>query len=97
MGRTKDGKLRHLADRLSWQAFDAKYPEFASDSRSIRHSLSSDGVSPNCTISTTYSVWPVMLVPYNLPPWLCLKQPSFILSMILPGPKGAGNNIDLYL
>ena len=25
--RTKYGKLRHPADELSWQAFDAKYPE----------------------------------------------------------------------
>ena len=48
-------------------------------------------------MSTTYSVWPVMLIPYNLPPWLCMKSTSFILSMIIPGEKGSGNNIDVYL
>ncbi|NAW23590.1 hypothetical protein FGF82_24025, partial [Salmonella sp. gx-f9] len=30
----------------------------------------------------------VVFVPYNLPPWICMKQSSFILSMIIPGEKG---------
>nr|XP_016486620.1 PREDICTED: uncharacterized protein LOC107806861 [Nicotiana tabacum] len=48
-------------------------------------------------MNTNYSIWPVVLVPYNLTPWLCVKQPNFILSMIIPGPRTAGNNIDVYL
>ncbi|KAK8559251.1 hypothetical protein V6N12_042532 [Hibiscus sabdariffa] len=48
-------------------------------------------------MSTSYSTWPVVLVPYNLPPWLCMKQSSFILSMIIPDEKGPGNDIDIYL
>jgi len=48
-------------------------------------------------MSTNNSIWPVILVPYNLPPWLCMKQPSSILSMIIPGPRMVGNNIDVYL
>jgi hypothetical protein len=38
-----------------------------------------------------------MLVPYNLPPWMCMKQQYFILSMIIPGPTAPGMNIDVYL
>ena len=38
-----------------------------------------------------------MLIPYNLPPWMCLKQPFWIMSMIIPGPTSLGNNIDVYL
>lgn len=34
---------------------------------------------------------------YNLPPWLCMKQPYLFLSLLIPGPKGPGNNIDMYL
>ncbi|XP_060182958.1 uncharacterized protein LOC132612901 [Lycium barbarum] len=60
-------------------------------------SLASDGFNPFGTMSTNYSIWPVVLVPYNLPPWLCMKQPNFILSMIILGPRTAGNNIDVYL
>ena len=44
-----------------------------------------------------YSVWPVVLIPYNLPPWLCMKSTSFILSTIVPRPTSPGNDIDVYL
>lgn len=96
-GRTKDGKLRHPADALAWKAFDARYSEFASDPRSVRLGLASDGFNPFRTMSTTYSTWPVLLTPYNLPPWICMKKQSVILSSIIPGEKGPGNDIDVYL
>lgn len=37
------------------------------------------------------------LMPYNLPPWMCMKQPFFILSIIIDGPKAPGNKIDVFL
>jgi hypothetical protein len=48
-------------------------------------------------MSSSHSTWPVMLVPYNLPPWLCMKHPYFMLSMIIPGPSSPGMKIDKYL
>lgn len=95
MDRTKDGK--HLADGLAWNAFDARYPDFAADPCNVRLGLASDGFNPFRTMSATYSVWPVMLIPYNLSPWLCMKPPLFILSMIIPEEKGPGNDIDICL
>jgi len=95
--RPRDRKLRHPADGLAWKEFDNRYKGFASDLRSVRLGLASDGFNPFCTMSTTYSTWPVILIPYNLRPWLCMKQTSFILSMIIPGEKGPGNDIDVYL
>ncbi|KAH1055162.1 hypothetical protein J1N35_033227 [Gossypium stocksii] len=95
--RTDDGLLRHPADSLAWKSFDIKFPSFTSDLRSVRLGLASDGFNPYKIISTLYSTWPVMLVPYNLPQWLCMKQSSFILSMIIPGEKSLGNDIDIYL
>lgn len=80
--RTKDGVLRHTADRLAWKEFDERYLEFAFDPRNVRLGLSSDGFNPFGNMSTSYSTWPVMLVPYNLPPWMCMKQPSQMLSLI---------------
>jgi hypothetical protein len=38
-----------------------------------------------------------MLVPYNLPHWMCMKQPYFMLSLIIPGLSAPGQNIDVYL
>ncbi|XP_030934441.1 uncharacterized protein LOC115959910 isoform X3 [Quercus lobata] len=48
-------------------------------------------------MSSTHSTWPVMLVPYNLPPWLCMKRSSLILSLLIPGPTSPGIAIDVYL
>ncbi|GJT78566.1 hypothetical protein Tco_1045291 [Tanacetum coccineum] len=97
MGRTKDGKLRHPGDGLAWKAFNDRYPKFAEDPRSVRLGLASDGCNPFRTMNTSHSTWPVLLIPYNLPPWICMKQQSFILSAIIQGEKGPGNDIDVYL
>ncbi|GFP88985.1 hypothetical protein PHJA_001042200 [Phtheirospermum japonicum] len=95
--RTKDGNLRHPADSPAWQYFDFKHPGFANDPRNVRLGLASDGFNPFNNMSVTHSTWPVILVPYNLPPWMCIKQPYFIMSLLIPGPSAPGNNIDVYL
>ncbi|XP_074299742.1 uncharacterized protein LOC141630899 [Silene latifolia] len=93
----KDGKLRHPTDALAWEQFDSRYPEFVSDPRSVRLELATDGFNPNRLMNTTYSTWPVILIPYNLPPWLCMKPSSFILSCIIPGKSSPGIDIDVFL
>ncbi|XP_073036927.1 uncharacterized protein [Primulina eburnea] len=95
--RTKDGYMRQPADSPAWQTFDHNHPEFAKDPRNIRLGLASDGFNPFKNMSVAHSTWPVILVPYNLPPWMCMKQPYFILSLLIPGPSAPGNNIDIYL
>lgn len=95
--RTKDGNLRHPADSPAWQNFDFRYPEFAKDPRNVRLGLASDGFNPFKTMNVSHSTWPVILIPYNLPPWMCMKQPTFIMSLLIPGPSAPGNNIDVYM
>ena len=95
--RNKDGKLRHPADALSWKDFDEKNPQFAADPRNVRLGLASDGFNPFKTMNVSYSIWPVIVIPYNLPPWYVMKRSNFILSLIVPGPKGPGNKIDVYM
>ncbi|GKE19105.1 ribose 5-phosphate isomerase A, partial [Tanacetum coccineum] len=72
-GRTKDGKLRHPTDGLAWSGFNDRYSQSASDPRSVRFGLASDGFNPFGTMSTSHSTWIVLLIPYNLPPWICMK------------------------
>ncbi|GMI98864.1 hypothetical protein HRI_003555700 [Hibiscus trionum] len=69
-GRTNDGFFRHPANSLAWKSFDQKFPNFAGDPRNVRLGLASDGFNPFKIMSTSYSTWPVLLVPYNLPPWI---------------------------
>ncbi|XP_068498546.1 uncharacterized protein [Phaseolus vulgaris] len=89
--------MRHPRDSEAWKAFDVLHPEFANDPRNVRLGLASDGFNPFGTVSTSYSIWSVVLIPYNRPPWECMKQTSFILSMIIPGKQMTGNDIDVYL
>lgn len=95
--RTKDGYMRHPADSPAWKTFNFKNPSFALEPRNVRLCLASDGMNPFRTMSTTYSIWPVILMIYNLPPWMCMNADNLILSMVIPGPDSPGNNIDVYL
>nr|XP_043611981.1 uncharacterized protein LOC122583665 [Erigeron canadensis] len=95
--RPKDGNLRHPADGQSWKDFDSLYPQFAKETRNVRLGLSSDGFNPFRTMSIAHSTWPVVLVNYNLPPWMSMKPEYFMLSLLIPGPESPGNNIDVYL
>ncbi|KAL6313164.1 hypothetical protein AAG906_016741 [Vitis piasezkii] len=65
--------------------------------RNVRLGLASDGFNPFGNMSISYSMWPVVLIPYNLPPWMCMKQTFFMLSLLIPGPTAPGNDIDIYL
>lgn len=95
--RVNDGVMRHPADSLAWKSFDELHKDFSLDPRNVRLGLASDGFQPFNQSKTSYSIWPVILIPYNLPPWLCMKEPNFILSTLIPGPDGPGDAIDVYL
>ena len=88
--------LRHPGDGEAQRAFDAQFLNFSPDLRNVRLGLTSDDFNPFRTMSTNYSTWPVLLIPYNMSPWTSMKQSSFILSMIIPGEKSPGHNIDIF-
>lgn len=70
---TKDRKLRHPVDAKAWKSFDERYPDFAEDPRNVKLGLASNGFNPYEQASNGYSIWPVVLVVYNLPPWACIS------------------------
>ncbi|XP_074374509.1 uncharacterized protein LOC141714912 [Apium graveolens] len=90
-------KLRHPADAEAWKALDARYPQFSSENRNIRLGLAADGFNPFRTMNISHSTWPIILVNYNLPPWLCMKQENLILSTLISGPESPKNNIDVFM
>jgi hypothetical protein len=96
-GSTKDGVLRLLADSEAWKSFDNLYPDFSFESRNMRLGLTSDEFNPFGNMSTSHSIWPIILISYNLPPWMCMKQTSFILSLVISGPSSLEIDIDVYL
>ncbi|XP_039118701.1 uncharacterized protein LOC120254719 [Dioscorea cayenensis subsp. rotundata] len=99
VGRTNDGRLRHPRRCSCMEIFLMQDIQiFACEPRKMLGLWAFlDGFNPFKIFKYFYSTWPVVLIPYNLPPWIGMKQPSFILSMIIPGDKGPGNDIDIYL
>ncbi|KAL0558688.1 hypothetical protein IC582_003268 [Cucumis melo] len=95
--KNSDGKMRHPVDSVSWDSIDAKWPDFSNDPRNLRFGLATDGFNPFSNLSSRYSCWPVMLVTYNLPPWLCMSKENIMLTLLIPGPKQPGNDIDIFL
>jgi hypothetical protein len=89
--------LGHLADAIVSKEFVEEHEGFARDSRNVKLGLTSDGFSPFGNMSTTYSIWLVVLMPYNLPLWRCMKARNMILSLLIPGPTTPRNEIDVYL
>lgn len=82
--------LSHLADFEAWKNFHMRYPECCKKSRNVRLGLASDDFNPFFMMSSTYDCWHVVLIPYNLPPWMCLKKSSLMLSTLIHGPSSKG-------
>ena len=78
--------LSHPADGEAWKEFDIRYPWFANDPRNVRLALSSDGFNPFNNMSTSYSMWPVVVVNYNMLYCEAQKQLHFMLSLLIPSP-----------
>ncbi|XP_058211648.1 uncharacterized protein LOC131323825 [Rhododendron vialii] len=95
--RVSDGQLRHPSDSPSWKLVDHKWPDFAAEPRNLRLALSADGINSHSSLSSRYSCWPVVLVIYNLPPWLCMKRKFMMLSLLISGSAQPGNDIDVFL
>ncbi|XP_074360953.1 uncharacterized protein LOC141701189 [Apium graveolens] len=97
MGRQQDGKVRHPADTEAWKMIDADYPDFSLENRNVSLGVASDGFNPYRSMNLSHSTWPIVLVNYNLPPWLCMKQENLILSTLISGPDSPKNSIDVFM
>ena len=70
MNKSKNDRImRHPSDGEAWSHFDATFPKFMKEPINIRLGFASDGFNPFGTMSLSYSMWPVLLIPYNMPPW----------------------------
>ena len=88
--REKDGMLRHAADSPHWKLIDDEFKEFGCEARNLRLGLCTDGINLFGNMSSQHSTWPVLLVIYNLPPWLIMKRKYIMLSLLISGPKLLG-------
>ena len=94
---SKDGIMCHPFDSPAWETMDSKLPDFSNDPHNVQLAMEVDGFNPFGSLSSTHSIWPIVLVTYNLPSWLSMKMRFCLLSLLIPGPKQPGNDIDFYL
>ncbi|XP_042472108.1 uncharacterized protein LOC122054736 [Zingiber officinale] len=95
--KSHDHMMRHPVDSIAWDTINHKWPAFASDPRNLWLGLATDGFNPFGDLSSRYSCWPVILVNYKLPPLMCMAKENLMLTLLIPGPKQPGNDIDVYL
>nr|ABA97946.2 transposon protein, putative, CACTA, En/Spm sub-class [Oryza sativa Japonica Group] len=95
--RKVDSMLRHPADSVQWRTIDRIYQEFSNDPRNMCFAMCMDSINPFGDLSSRHSTWPVLLVNYNLPLWLCFKRKYIMLAMLIQGPRQPGNDIDVFL
>ncbi|XP_020249305.1 uncharacterized protein LOC109826696 [Asparagus officinalis] len=94
---SENGRMSHPRDTPAWKDFDSRHPTFSQEPRNIRLGLASDGFCPFSFKGNPHSTWPVVMMIYNLSPWLAMDQSYFMMPLLIDGPKSPGNNIDVYL
>jgi len=73
------------------------YTNFSGDPCNVRLELTSDGFIPFRTMSVSHRTWPVVLINYNLAPWMSMKPKYLTLCLLIRSPSSSGNDIDIYL
>jgi hypothetical protein len=77
---------------------DNKWPDFATNLRNIRFGLATNGFNPFSDKTCIWSTWLIMLLVYNLPPWMATKWFFMFLALLILGKEQVkSENIDVYL
>ena len=93
-----DGRMRGPFDSPQWQHVRENYIDFSSDFRNIHLGMCVDGLNPHSQKWSTHSLWPILLLNYNIPPWLTIKNFFIMLCLLIPGPDAVtAGNIDVFL
>jgi hypothetical protein len=91
--------VRHPCDSKAWRHFhDNVDPTFRTDARNIHFALAANGVHPFKQTRSSWSIWPVTLLNYNLPPWLSTKKFFVLLALLIPGKESVTSEVfDVYM
>ena len=96
--KSNDGKMRGPFDSPQWDHIKANHPDFEADSRNVHLGLCADGVNPHSQKRSTHSLCPVLLLNYNIPPWLTIKKFFIMMALLIPGPEAVtAEHIDVFL
>lgn len=93
-----DGKMHFVPNSKAWHHIDAIYLEFATKPRNVRLGLTTDGVNSYGEKNNNWLTWPILILNYNLPPWLVTKILFILFYLIISRPKNVkSNKINVYV
>ena len=94
-----DGLVKHPCDSKAWKHFHNNVDQtFGNDARNVHFALAADSVNPFKQTHSTWSTWLVMLLNYNLPPWLSTKKFFIMLCLLIPSKQlVTSKHFDVYM
>ncbi|KAL1225901.1 hypothetical protein V5N11_019585 [Cardamine amara subsp. amara] len=89
--------ISHQSDAEAWKHFRCKYPGYASEMRNVHLGLCTDGFNLFGKGGRKYSLSPVIVTPYNIPPAFCMKREFLFLAILVPYPNHPRRALDVFL
>jgi hypothetical protein len=88
--------IRCVPNSLAWKhIINGKWSNFATNTHNIRLGLALDEFNPLGDLNSYHFTWPMVLLNYNLPPWLVIKKYVLILALIIPNKEPCtSTNVD---
>ena len=79
--------MRLPSGSSAWKHINKTWPVFERKPHHLRLGLAMDDVNSFGLDLTKWSTLPIVLVNYNIPPWLFIKKDHLLLSLIIPSKK----------
>ncbi|XP_033146608.1 uncharacterized protein LOC117133754 [Brassica rapa] len=92
-----DGEITHPSDARAWKHFNKVHLDITSNTRNVYLRLCTYGFSPFRMSGRQYLLWPVFLMPYNLPPEMCMQRELLFLTILIPGLNHPKRSLDVFL
>ena len=71
--------MKHIEEKWS-----RKYKD---EPKSVRLGLTMDGVNPFSNQTFNYSCWPIVIINFNIPPWMYIRKEHLMFVVIFPIQK----------
>jgi hypothetical protein len=84
---SKDEYVKHVVDSKAWAHINSTWLELAQEPHNLKLGLALDGVNQFGNQSSRWCTWSILILNYNLPPWLTTQKKNLMLALLIPGKK----------
>jgi hypothetical protein len=89
---SENGDINSFYDLEIWRTIKREWPDF----EGFQFAIATDGFNPSSHIGSVYTMWPVIVIVYNLPPEYATKKEFMFLTLLIPG-KYQVQDMDIYM